>query len=121
MPAARPGPAERRGRARSGRPPATLDIIRASSAGDVKIRNSRHRDDAGALDPDCACYTCRNFSRGYLHHLQRVNEILGARLNTIHNLHYYLELMRQARSAIEAGQFDGFARAVRARRAAGPG
>jgi queuine tRNA-ribosyltransferase len=92
-----------------------------TSAGDVKIRNSRHRVDAGALDPDCACYTCRNFSRGYLHHLQRVNEILGARLNTIHNLHYYLELMRQARSAIEAGQFDGFARAVRARRAAGPG
>ena len=92
-----------------------------TSAGDVKIRNSRHRDDAGALDPDCACYTCRNFSRGYLHHLQRVNEILGARLNTIHNLHFYLELMRQARSAIEAGQFDGFARTVRARRAAGPG
>ena len=92
-----------------------------TSIGDVKIRNSRHKDDTGALDPDCACYTCRNFSRGYLHHLQRVNEILGARLNTIHNLHFYLDLMRRARSAIEARQFDAFAHAVRSRRAAGGG
>ena len=92
-----------------------------TAAGDVKIRNSRHREDTGALDPDCVCYTCRNFSRGYLHHLQRVNEILGARLNTIHNLHYYLDLMRRSRAAIEAGQFGDFARAARARRAAGSG
>ena len=92
-----------------------------TSIGDVKIRNSRHRDDTGALDPDCACYTCRNFSRGYLHHLQRVNEILGARLNTIHNLHFYLDLMRRARAAIEAGEFAAFARAARGRRAAGAG
>jgi queuine tRNA-ribosyltransferase len=90
-----------------------------TSIGDIKIRNSRHKDDAGPLDPDCPCYTCRNFSRGYLHHLQRVNEILGARLNTIHNLHFYLDLMRRAREAIEAGRFDGFARAARHRRAAG--
>jgi queuine tRNA-ribosyltransferase len=92
-----------------------------TASGDVKIRNSRHRDDTGPLDADCACYTCRNFSRAYLHHLQRVNEITGARLNTIHNLHYYLELMRGARAAIEAGQFDGFARQARARRAAASG
>jgi queuine tRNA-ribosyltransferase len=69
--------------------------------GDVKIRNARHRDDPSPLDADCACYTCRNFSRAYLHHLQRANEILGARLNTLHNLHYYQELMRSLRDAIE--------------------
>jgi len=90
-----------------------------TSIGDVKIRNSRHKDDTGALDPGCACYTCRNFSRGYLHHLQRVNEILGARLNTIHNLHFYLDLMHRARAAIEAGGFAAFARSARGRRAAG--
>ncbi len=82
--------------------------------GDVKIKNARHRDDEAPLDPQCACYTCRNFSRAYLHHLHRANEILGARLNTIHNLHYYLELMGEMRSAIEAGQFvsweEGFSR-----------
>ena len=56
----------------------------------------------------CACPTCRTFSRSYLHHLQRVNEILGARLNTIHNLHFYLDLMRQARAAIAEGRFAAF-------------
>jgi queuine tRNA-ribosyltransferase len=76
--------------------------------GDVKIKNARHRDDTGPLDPDCACYTCRNFSRAYLHHLHRANEILGARLNTLHNLHYYLELMAGLRSAIEAGGLAAF-------------
>ena len=76
--------------------------------GDVKIKNARHRDDTGALDPDCACYTCRNFSRAYLHHLHRTNEILGARLNTIHNLHYYLELMRELRDAIAHGRLGTF-------------
>ena len=60
-----------------------------TSAGVVKLRNARYRDDLGPLDPACDCYTCRNFTRAYLHHLQRVNEILGARLNTLHNLHYY--------------------------------
>src|SRR5512147_2572947 len=71
--------------------------------GDVKIRNARYRADTGALDPECGCYACRHFSLAYLHHLQRANEILGARLNTIHNLHYYQELMRGLREAIAAG------------------
>ena len=68
--------------------------------GDVKIRNARYRDDTLALDGSCPCYTCAHFSRSYLHHLQKVNEILGARLNTLHNLHYYQTLMRELRGAI---------------------
>ena len=68
--------------------------------GDVKIRNARYRDDTRALDVTCPCYTCAHFSRSYLHHLQKVNEILGARLNTLHNLHYYQTLMRELRGAI---------------------
>src|SRR6266480_1064332 len=71
--------------------------------GDLKIRNARHRDDTAPLDERCACTTCRNFTRAYLHHLQKANEILGARLNTLHNLHYYQELMQTLRAAIEAG------------------
>jgi queuine tRNA-ribosyltransferase len=73
--------------------------------GDVKIKNARHREDPAPLDPTCGCYGCRNFSRAYLHHLHRANEILGARLNTLHNLHFYLDTMRQVRRAIEAGGF----------------
>ncbi len=76
--------------------------------GDLKLRNSRYRTETGPADETCSCPTCRNFSRAYLHHLQRVNEILGARLNTIHNLHFYLSLMREARAAIEQGRFDAF-------------
>ena len=76
--------------------------------GDVRIRNARHRNDTAPLDPTCACYTCRNFSRGYLHHLQRINEILGARLATIHNLHYYLTLMAGLRDAVAAGSLDAW-------------
>ena len=72
--------------------------------GDVKIRNARYRDDTRPLDERCACHTCRHFTRAYLHHLQKANEILGARLNTLHNLHYYQELMRDLRGAIEAGR-----------------
>jgi queuine tRNA-ribosyltransferase len=72
--------------------------------GDIRIRNARYRDDVAPLDERCACYTCRNFTRAYLYHLQKVNEILGARLNTLHNLHYYQELMRELRAAIEAGR-----------------
>jgi queuine tRNA-ribosyltransferase len=68
--------------------------------GDIKIRNARYRDDTRPLDETCACTTCRNFSRAYLHHLQRVSEMLGARLNTLHNLHYYHALMRELRGAI---------------------
>ena len=72
--------------------------------GEVKIRNARWRDDPAPLDAQCACYACRNFSRAYLHHLQKASEILGARLNTLHNLHYYQELMRELRAAIEGGR-----------------
>jgi queuine tRNA-ribosyltransferase len=85
--------------------------------GDVKIRNAKWRDDARPLDEACACYCCRNFSRAYLHHLQRANEILGARLNTIHNLHYYLQLMKELRGAIEAGQLSATAGRLREARA----
>jgi queuine tRNA-ribosyltransferase len=77
-----------------------------TSQGVVNIRNAAHQADTGPLDPACACYTCRNFSRAYLRHLDRCNEILGARLNTLHNLHYYLELMRRIRAGIEAGSLD---------------
>ncbi len=76
--------------------------------GDVRIKNSQYRLDTRPLDEDCQCYTCRNFSRAYLHHLYRLGEILGARLNTIHNLHYYQDLMRDIRAAIEAGEFAEF-------------
>ena len=78
--------------------------------GVVRIRNAVHAADTGALDPLCGCYTCRNYSRSYLRHLARCNEILGARLNTIHNLHYYLTLMKNIRGAIERGEFAEFAR-----------
>ncbi len=71
--------------------------------GDVRIRNARHRDDPRPLDPACGCYTCRHFSRAYLRHLHACGEILAARLATIHNLHYYLELMAGLRAAIAAG------------------
>ena len=73
--------------------------------GDVKIRNAKYRDDTSALDPSCACHTCRNFSLSYLHHLQRANEITGARLNTLHNLHFYLTIMAEMREAIGSGTF----------------
>jgi len=77
--------------------------------GVIKLRNASYRMDLAPLDEACACYTCRNFTRAYLHHLQRVNEILGARLNTLHNLHYYQELMQGLRAAIETGKLDEFA------------
>ena len=72
--------------------------------GDVKIRNARWRDDPAPLDAECACYACRHFTRAYLHHLQKANEILCARLNTLHNLHYYQTLMRELRDAIEGAR-----------------
>jgi queuine tRNA-ribosyltransferase len=84
--------------------------------GDVKIRNARWRDDTRPLDEACGCYACRNFSLAYLHHLQRANEILGARLNTLHNLHYYLTLMRELRDAIEAGLLAATSRRLLAER-----
>jgi queuine tRNA-ribosyltransferase len=76
--------------------------------GDIKIRNATHRNSLRPLDETCGCYTCRNFTRGYLHHLHRVGEILGAQLNTIHNLHYYLELMGEMRAAIETRTFEAW-------------
>ena len=77
--------------------------------GDIKIRNARYREDTRPLDETCPCDTCAHFSRSYLHHLQKVNEILGARLNTLHNLHYYQELMAALRVAIEENRFEGTA------------
>ncbi|WP_119969683.1 tRNA guanosine(34) transglycosylase Tgt [Shewanella japonica] len=79
-----------------------------TSEGVIKIRNARHRDDTSPLDESCDCYTCKNFSRAYLYHLDRCNEILGARLNTIHNLRYYQILMEGLRGAIQTGTLDAF-------------
>jgi queuine tRNA-ribosyltransferase len=85
--------------------------------GDLKIRNARHRADTRPIDESCACYACRHFSRAYLHHLQRTKEILGARLATIHNLHYYLTLMRELRDAVAAGGLGEYAAKFAAGRA----
>jgi queuine tRNA-ribosyltransferase len=90
-----------------------------TSQGVVNIRNSAHHADLGPLDPACSCYTCRNYSRSYLRHLDRCNEILGSRLNTIHNLHFYLDLMRTIREAIAEGRFTAFARDFRSRNPSG--
>lgn len=77
-----------------------------TSEGVVKIKNAKHKRDFSPLDPNCECYTCKNFSRAYLRHLYMVNEILAHRLHTIHNLHYYLSLMRGIRDAIADGKFS---------------
>ncbi|WP_424194389.1 tRNA guanosine(34) transglycosylase Tgt [Ampullimonas aquatilis] len=87
--------------------------------GDIKIRNAKHKNDLRPLDETCSCYACRNFSRGYLHHLQRTNEILGARLNTIHNLHYYQVLMREMREALDVDRFPAFVKQFHDDRARG--
>ena len=87
--------------------------------GDLKIRNARHKSDQRPLDETCSCYTCKNFSRAYLHHLDRCGEMLGPMLTTIHNLHYYLNLMQEVRDALDAGDFAGFARRFKADRARG--
>jgi queuine tRNA-ribosyltransferase len=89
--------------------------------GDIKIRNAKHRDDPRPLDDRCACHTCQHFSRAYIHHLNRVDEILGAHLSTLHNLHYYLELMAGMREAIGAGRFEAFRATFHADRARGTG
>jgi queuine tRNA-ribosyltransferase len=85
-------------------------------SGVLNIRNARHAPDTGPVDPDCACYTCRNFSRAYLRHLDRCGEMLGPRLATLHNLHHYLDLMAQMRAAIAQGRFDAFRAAFYAAR-----
>jgi queuine tRNA-ribosyltransferase len=77
--------------------------------GVVNIRNAAHQRDTGPIEEGCACYTCRSYSRSYLRHLDRCNEILGAHLNTIHNLHFYLRLMREIRAAIDADRFESYA------------
>jgi len=77
-----------------------------TSRGIVKIRNSRYSADTGPLDPDCDCYTCRNYSRAYLRHLAQCGEILGPRLGTIHNIYYYQQLMKRLRAAIETGELS---------------
>ena len=79
------------------------------SDGIVRIRNKKYKNDLSVLDKKCICYTCQNYSRAYLHHLDRCNEILGARLNTIHNLHYYQNFMKELRVAIKQSKFDQFA------------
>lgn len=85
--------------------------------GDIKIRNAVHKSDKRPLDESCGCYTCRHFSRAYLHHLHRVGEILGAQLCTIHNVFYYQELMQEIRGAIAAGSFAAFQQAFHQNRA----
>jgi queuine tRNA-ribosyltransferase len=87
--------------------------------GDIKIKNARYKDDDKPYDERCGCYACKNFSRAYLHHLHRAGEILGARMNTVHNLHYYLELMQEMRDAIDAGQFQAFVAKFKEDRARG--
>ena len=79
-----------------------------TSEGVVKIRNAKYKLDTAPLDPNCSCNTCKNYSRSYLHHLQKTNEILGSRLNTFHNLYYYQDLMRSIRKAIKSDTFDNF-------------
>jgi queuine tRNA-ribosyltransferase len=79
-----------------------------TSTGVVKIRNAQYEKDLRPLDEYCDCYTCKNYTRAYLKHLDRCNEILGARLNSIHNLHYYQALMRSMRAAIEQQRFESF-------------
>jgi queuine tRNA-ribosyltransferase len=79
-----------------------------TSEGTLRLRNARFRQDTRALDPECDCYTCRHYSRAYLHHLDKCNEILGSHLNTVHNLRYYQRLMAAMRAAIESGRLDDF-------------
>lgn len=87
--------------------------------GDIRIRNARYKDDQKPLDETCQCYACRHFSRAYIHHLNRVGEILGAQLATIHNLHYYLQLMSDMRKAIENDRFNEFTAQFHAERQRG--
>ena len=87
--------------------------------GDLKLRNARHKTDESPPDMSCACHTCTNFSRAYLHHLDRCSEMLGPMLASIHNLHYYVNLMREVREALDVGQFAAFAKRFREDRARG--
>ncbi len=79
-----------------------------TSAGIVRIRNSIYKTSTKPLDSECDCYTCQNFTQAYLHHLDRAQEMLGAQLNTIHNLRFYQNLMKHLRDAIEQGKLSDF-------------
>ena len=81
-----------------------------TSRGKINIRNAKYSNDSSQLDPECGCYTCQNFSRAYLRHLHNTGEILGATLNTLHNIYFYLDLMGQVRAAIQEKRFDDFRR-----------
>jgi queuine tRNA-ribosyltransferase len=87
--------------------------------GDLKIRNARHKTDERPLDPTCGCTTCASFSRAYLHHLERCGEMLGPMLASVHNLHYYVNLMREVREALDAGTFEAFVQRFREDRGRG--
>ena len=92
-----------------------------TSGGVIKLRNAQYRNDLRPLDPQCACHACTHFTRAYLHHLQKTNEILGAQLNTLHNLHFYQQLMRGLRAAITAGTLASFAAGYRSNGEPGSG
>ena len=87
--------------------------------GDLKIRNARYKTEDQPVDTTCTCYTCKNFSRAYMHHLDRCGEMLGPMLSSIHNLHYYLNLMQEVRDALDAGRFGEFSAQFRADRQRG--
>jgi queuine tRNA-ribosyltransferase len=76
--------------------------------GDLRLRNARYKTDERPIDETCSCTTCGSFSRAYLHHLDRCGEMLGPMLTSIHNLHYYLNLMREVREALDGGRFEGW-------------
>jgi queuine tRNA-ribosyltransferase len=88
--------------------------------GDLRIKNARFKSDTGPVDPECDCYTCRHYSRAYLHHLQRAGEMLGARLNSIHNLHFYQAFTGRMRAALETGEFEAWKQGFLVRRQSGP-
>ncbi|MGK0229293.1 MAG: queuine tRNA-ribosyltransferase [Gammaproteobacteria bacterium] len=90
-----------------------------TSRGDLRLRNARFRTDTKPIDENCSCYTCQNYSRSYLYHLSKCSEILGSRLNTIHNLHYYQQLMQGIRLSIEQGRFERFTKEFEQTRAIG--
>ena len=87
--------------------------------GDLRLRNTRYKTDDAPLDATCTCHTCSNFSRAYLHHLDRCGEMLGPMLTSIHNLHYFVNLMREVREALDAGTFGAFAQSFKRDRARG--
>jgi queuine tRNA-ribosyltransferase len=87
--------------------------------GDLRLRNARYKTDERPIDPTCGCSACAGFSRAYLHHLDRCGEMLGPMLASVHNLHYYLNLMREAREALEAGRFEAYRTQFKSDRARG--